>query len=226
MGRCRASFQKEFQGGWERASLRFDRAEIEGFGLSRSLTPKVWLHARALMFCYSLGIFSWSWVFYTNHGYTPFWFIYLTNWRCGRVCRALRGVCTSKAMSCSCSITLETVYFALATSITTMYYSCPPQDESDLTKRMLWFLRITWLIQNTVGPASVLVFILYWTLVWNSAKGVDVLATQVHGANFVLMLCDILLSTAPFRVLHAWGLYLYGKRGLMGGNAASRTRAQ
>jgi hypothetical protein len=104
-------------------------------------------------------------------------------------------------------LTLEFVYFLMATACTVFYYKYHPADEAALAPQMRRLIKTTWCFQSFIGPASFLVFILFWTLVYHGHA--DPLTAQVHGANFLLMAIDFMLSAAPFRFAHMWSCYAY-----------------
>lgn len=105
------------------------------------------------------------------------------------------------------SLTLELVYFVMAAACTAFYLKYQPTDENILLPNIRRLIKVTWCFQSFIGPASLLVFTLFWALVYRGHA--SVLTTQVHGANFLLMAIDFMVSAAPFRFAHIWCTYSY-----------------
>eukprot|EP00301_Raphidiophrys_heterophryoidea_P027365 c9622_g1_i1.p1 GENE.c9622_g1_i1~~c9622_g1_i1.p1 ORF type:complete len:294 (+),score=36.22 c9622_g1_i1:50-883(+) len=119
-----------------------------------------------------------------------FYFIYLTHW----------------------SLLLEVLYFAFAFCTTwAAQYSRAEDRNRQIANSNLslpFFVRATWLLQAIVLPASFMVMVMYWTLVYS---GGPILVVQVlqHGVTFVLMVVDFLSNRQPYLLLHGVYFMIY-----------------
>lgn len=64
-----------------------------------------------------------------------------------------------------------------------------------------WFAKATWVLQDIMLSASVLVFLLYWTLVYGGGTPRP-LTPFTHGYNFIAMAIDQILTNQPVRPWH------------------------
>ena len=70
-----------------------------------------------------------------------------------------------------------------------------------------WYHKGLWVIFNIAANSSILITLLYWTLIFGGkTSGLDV---SNHLLNSVFMVADLMLSTIPVRILHvAYALIL------------------
>lgn len=65
---------------------------------------------------------------------------------------------------------------------------------------MSWYHKGLWVIFNIAANASILITLLYWTLIFGGkTSGLDV---TTHLLNCVFMVADLMLTTTPVRILH------------------------
>ena len=65
---------------------------------------------------------------------------------------------------------------------------------------MLWYHKGLWVIFNMAANASILISLLYWTLIFGGkTSGLDV---TTHLLNCVFMVADLMLCATPVRILH------------------------
>mmetsp|Transcript_16267 Transcript_16267/g.39328 ORF Transcript_16267/g.39328 Transcript_16267/m.39328 type:complete len:316 (+) Transcript_16267:62-1009(+) len=106
---------------------------------------------------------------------------------------------------------LEQVYFTLAFIVT---YQARQRLQNQVKYtvtpgpcRLPVIVRITWMLMHLCLPASLLVMLMYWTLVnpfWNMNTNPDYFGYIVHGVNFVFCLLDFMLSRNLFRLRYMW----------------------
>lgn len=65
---------------------------------------------------------------------------------------------------------------------------------------MSWYHKGLWVIFNIAANVSILITLLYWTLIFGGkTSGLDV---TTHLLNCVFMIADLMLTTTPVRILH------------------------
>ena len=64
-----------------------------------------------------------------------------------------------------------------------------------------WFAKATWVLQDLTLSASFLVFLLYWTLIYDGGTPRPI-TPFTHGYNFAAMAVDQLLTNQPVRPWH------------------------
>lgn len=98
------------------------------------------------------------------------------------------------------TLTVEAVYFVLAAAVTRAVPAL-------VTPPLL--VRATWVLQDVLVPSTLLVFLLFWLLVFPYSRSVDELTCQVHGANWLAMVADMLLAGSPHRPMHLYNALIY-----------------
>mmetsp|Transcript_85758 Transcript_85758/g.135445 ORF Transcript_85758/g.135445 Transcript_85758/m.135445 type:complete len:359 (+) Transcript_85758:63-1139(+) len=131
-------------------------------------------------------------ILYWNEGY---WLIYWTNW----------------------SFTVQLFYFLF------LVYTTHEARESLLTRlppsafeswiHLPWFVKVTWGLFHIALPASLLVFLLYWTLVnpvW-TLKYSPLYLRDVfpHGVNLLFLIIDASFSRVPYYVKYCLLFFIY-----------------
>jgi hypothetical protein len=140
-------------------------------------------------------VVHWIWSL-SAHFQEGYWMIYLTHW----------------------SLTVEVAYLILAT-FTTYRARRELQSNGDKTAdtvseatKLPGFVTATWVMLHVANPASLLVFLLYWTLdnpVWAMRYMPDYLGFFVHGINFVLMQVDLFIGNNVFYLKNMLWFILY-----------------
>jgi hypothetical protein len=64
-------------------------------------------------------------------------------------------------------------------------------------------------LQDAIYAGSFIVFLLYWTLVFEGEPQGPI-SYQSHGVNFALCLIDCFFTAAPVRLLHVWVPFIFG----------------
>ena len=73
---------------------------------------------------------------------------------------------------------------------------------------MSWYHKGLWVIFNMAANSSILITLLYWTLVFGGeTSGLDV---TTHLLNCVFMVADLMLSSTPVRILHVVYALIFG----------------
>lgn len=150
-----------------------------------------------------------GWIIYS--GFHPAngdekWFIYLTNW----------------------GFTFVTLYYIWATVVSFLHHfgatnsvagmqmktignrdsdaeggeglGASVDDFEEPPVSMSWYHKGLWVIFNMAANCSILITLLYWTLIFGGkTSGLDV---TTHLLNSVVMVADLMLSTTPVRILH------------------------
>jgi len=90
---------------------------------------------------------------------------------------------------------IEVVYLAFAayTTASAFYRDAPSPTP--------WFAKATWVLQDLTLSASFLVFLLYWTLIYDGGTPRPI-TPFTHGYNFLAMAIDQLLTNQPVRPWH------------------------
>jgi hypothetical protein len=183
MGGCCEKFCAEFKK-QRLAYDDFNQGEWTTFFGTSSvscLQPMVYQFVQLVEALAIVGILIWS-VYYENDccNCGAKWFIFLTHW----------------------SLTLQLVYVWLSL-FTTVRANALKEDGGS----MPWYARLTWMLQDILLPLTFFVFILYFALILPAAGGSPkAISFFTHGANFVIMLLDMLLSRQPYYLLH--GVYV------------------
>lgn len=142
-------------------------------------------------------IFASHWIVHIllnfNDGY---WLLYLTHW----------------------SLTVELLYFAFsvyttheARNLILLQGSFPPSAFESWV-HLPWFVKATWGLYHIALPASLLVFLLYWTLVnpfWKLKAVPPYLDCFVHGINFLLCVLDTTISRSVYYVKYCALFFIY-----------------
>lgn len=144
-----------------------------------------------------IGMWLYSFISAYTHG---FWFIYLTHW----------------------SLTVETVYFCFATYTARQAQilikeSAATTSQSDIFvstghEKLPWFVNATWILMHVEMPASLMVFLMYWTLdnpIYNLQYIPKFLGFFVHGINFFICLFDLFLGRNVFYLKHVGWFLAY-----------------
>ena len=97
---------------------------------------------------------------------------------------------------------IETVYLGLAFATTgKAFYFSDVEGTADAPEKTPWYCRAAWILQGVGLPASFLIFVLYWGLVYEGS--LHPISPWTHGANFVLMMADqALCSNQPMYLIH------------------------
>ena len=83
---------------------------------------------------------------------------------------------------------------------------------------LLWYMKIQWLLFNAALPDTILVTIIYWSVLLPTSDTSSVvqrgatdwfLDIAVHGLNSVLMIVEHHLSDIPTRLLHVYQPVIY-----------------
>ena len=90
---------------------------------------------------------------------------------------------------------IEVVYLAFAAYTTASAFY---RDAQSMTP---WFAKATWVLQDLTLSASFLVFLLYWTLIYDGGTP-RAITPFTHGYNFAAMAVDQLLTNQPVRPWH------------------------
>ena len=103
---------------------------------------------------------------------------------------------------------IETVYLGLAFSTTAKaYYYRDVEGTKDAPERTPWYCRTAWILQGITLPASFLIFVLYWGLVYDGT--LYPISPWTHGVNFVLMVLDQAISNQPMYLAHGLLFMVY-----------------
>jgi len=147
--------------------------------------------ACVLLMC---GVFFWSW---SDHPYAAgYWWIYLTKW----------------------TLTLQCIYhilvLLLAIRAREKSLQRPGQNslclDTSLDSTMPTLAKGVWLLQAVCLPATFLVFVLYWGLVFPKEDGAFKLVNAfTHGVNFFVMILDAWTSRFPVLLVHGVYFILY-----------------
>uniref|UniRef100_A0A2A4JU86 Protein rolling stone n=1 Tax=Heliothis virescens TaxID=7102 RepID=A0A2A4JU86_HELVI len=153
---------------------------------TRSVVPLlIW---RALLFLTSIGIVLSSIIIYILNGKVAYWFIYLTHW----------GLT---------SILLVTGFATLVSARCYLYG--PISTEFQLP----WYVKFYWALFNIAVPIAFMITIFYWTVLYEAGieeelnHGLDV---AVHGLNSLVVLCLLISSAHPGRLLHIYLPLVFG----------------
>lgn len=177
-----------------RAELQFQRANYDDFNKGEWITvfgsssnrccmsnPIVYFAFELLSAIFLTVVWIWSYI----DGCGAIWFAFLTHW----------------------SLTIQTVY-AWLDFFTTSMASGMSSGRFERVERIPLYAQVTWFLFDGLMPTTFLVFVLYFVLVvdWDDPP-TKVLSYLTHGANFVLMMSDAILSKKPYYLLH--GLYFF-----------------
>ena len=154
-----------------------------------------------------------GWIIYS--GFHPAngnekWFIYLTNW----------------------GFTFITLYYIWATVVSILHHCGATNTEAGMQMKatgnrdaeggeglgtndfeeppvsMSWYHKGLWVIFNMAANSSILITLLYWTLVFGGkTSGLDV---TTHLLNCVFMVADLMFSSIPVRILHVVYALIFG----------------
>jgi hypothetical protein len=103
---------------------------------------------------------------------------------------------------------IETIYLGLAFSTTAKaYYYRDVEGTKDAPERTPWYCRAAWILQGIALPASFLIFVLYWGLVYDGT--LYPISPWTHGVNFVLMVLDQAISNQPMYLAHGLLFMVY-----------------
>ncbi|XP_071084143.1 protein rolling stone-like [Haliotis cracherodii] len=69
-------------------------------------------------------------------------------------------------------------------------------------KRMPLFLKVTWVSQNVSNACSVLVTIMFWTLIYSPGKSVSDVDFITHTGNTTYVIINLCIAASPVRFLH------------------------
>ena len=146
-----------------------------------------------------------GWIIYS--GFHPAngdekWFIYLTNW----------------------GFTFVTLYYIWAAVVSVLHHCGAKNNMAGMEMKasgnrdaegrenlgandfeeppvsISWYHKGLWVIFNIAANSSILITLLYWTLIFGGkTSGLDV---SNHLLNSVFMVADLMLSTIPVRILH------------------------
>jgi len=172
----------------DRRNLCFDRFTSHGilrwadaFGSSQAL-PEIWFLAFRVI-CATIMTGTLIGAVCTDREYFP---IFLTNW----------------------TLTLQVVYLNLAVYTTWSLQPLVKENIHGEYTTMPVYVRVLWLLQGIVFPATFMVFLMFWTLDYEGGTppAVDVLC---HGVNFLVQLLDKLLSSQPYLLLHGFYGWIY-----------------
>lgn len=78
--------------------------------------------------------------------------------------------------------------------------------------RLPWFVRVTWLLGDTVPALAVMISLMFWAPILISGGNglvVDNLAKVIHGGNVVVVCIDGLISRRPAYISHAFVPFCY-----------------
>lgn len=115
-----------------------------------------------------------------------YWWIYLTHW----------------------GLTLEVVYFGLATYTTYMSDKWP-EKPAEGPEPIPAYVKWMWVLNGIMLPGSFLIFLMYWGFVFSAGAGaLRILSMLTHGYNFLAMAVDSAVSSTPYLLLH--GIYFLG----------------
>ena len=90
---------------------------------------------------------------------------------------------------------IEVVYLAFAAYTTASAFYRDAQSPTP------WFAKATWVLQDLTLSASFLVFLLYWTLIYDGGTP-RAITPFTHGYNFAAMAVDQVLTNQPVRPWH------------------------
>jgi len=117
-----------------------------------------------------------------THNKTGFeyWWVWLTHW----------------------TLLFQVAYLILAVACTWNLRT----DGVELAHQPVRLIQALWLLQGIVVPATFLVTVMYWLLVfdWTDPK-LRVISFLTHGLNFAIQLSDLLVSAQPYLFMH--GVY-------------------
>ena len=75
-----------------------------------------------------------------------------------------------------------------------------------------WYMRVQWVVYNVALPSSILVTLIYWTVLYPmmSENGPSLLDANVHALNAVFMVIESWLNAIPTRIAHVIHPMVYG----------------
>jgi len=161
-------------------------SELACYGDSAFLGPIWFAVYRLLVALYAVALWFWCWSWYIVREKTGYFFIYLTYW----------------------SLSIEVVYLVLSAIISIRIKTTRLNiNTSDKHVKIPHLVFTSWILMNLIYVVSLVVFLLYWGLVFNGTTSAT--TAQAHGVNFLLMLIDVFLSGAPYRILHFYVPVMY-----------------
>ena len=185
---CRTCGEEWSKGRREFWLTEYDGRWVRYFGSSHIIKDRgQYLAFRGILFVGMLSILISSITIEILDGYGRCWPIYLTH----------QGAL------------IETVYLGLAFATTAKaYYYRDVEGTKDAPERTPWYCRAAWILQGIALPASFLIFVLYWGLVYDGGK-IFPISPWTHGVNFVLMVLDQAFSNQPMYLVHGLLFMVY-----------------
>jgi len=172
--------------------MRMTPQELASFGDSALLRWSYFFGVRFFLALWSFICWWTEMALFIKYDMAAYFPIYLTHW----------------------SFTIEVVYLSLAAYTT---YKSPELrnliDMNDEYAKVPRYVVVCWFLRNIIYVASFLVMLLYWTTDFPGyfTDSLNAFTTiSMHTVNFVMMAIDIVLSRAPFRILHGYQPMLYG----------------
>jgi hypothetical protein len=69
---------------------------------------------------------------------------------------------------------------------------------------------VTWFLLNVTAPGCLVISAVFWAFIYQCCSTPSVDDGNAHALNVIVLMADLLLSSAPFRLLHIWCLGLFG----------------
>jgi len=152
---------------------------VEAFGRSKRLSFQGFLRLRIFNAAFMCGVLIASLTLEeTQFELIEYWPIYLTHW----------------------TLLVQVTYVVLAALAT--YQLRPERPDAALPINIL---KAVWVLQGICVPATLLVFIMYWCLVFPFSTKVYAISFLTHGVNFAIQLLDLVMNQQPYLLMH--GLY-------------------
>mmetsp|Transcript_10900 Transcript_10900/g.32530 ORF Transcript_10900/g.32530 Transcript_10900/m.32530 type:complete len:286 (-) Transcript_10900:24-881(-) len=156
----------------------YDGRWIEHFASSRLASQRTFLAVRVALLVVALALLGWSVAFDAAGGRIACWLFFFTHW----------------------GLLLVAAYFVCAVLVTAAGAKPSPPHAAPRSCKALW------LLQSVTLPATFLVTVLYWSLVYDG--DMKPITPFSHGLNFALVFVDSVLANAPIYLAH--GVFFVG----------------
>ncbi|XP_063710107.1 protein rolling stone-like [Culicoides brevitarsis] len=94
-------------------------------------------------------------------------------------------------------------YSVLAAVVTTWYFQPAQLENIETTENMPLILRIIWVMHNVSLTLSVVITLVYWTLLYDSDKDqLDAKNILTHICNSIVMFIDLMIIAHPIYLMH------------------------